>query len=94
MSHIGLPGAIGLSSKPGDAYTPYDLGWNAACKSAAHVCVAGVTLTDLNSRGWIEGYLAYVRECLETERIELRREASSAMDAADRDDPDDEPDCQ
>ena len=73
MSHIGIPGQIGLSSKEGSQYTPYELGWNAASQNGAHT-IGGLTLENLDSMGWIDGYLAYVRACLETERVELRLE--------------------
>jgi len=71
MSHIGIPGPIGVSGKGDDKYSPYDLGWNTA--SSNFHPITGLTLENLDSRGWIEGYLAYVRAYLETEKIELRR---------------------
>lgn len=72
MSHSGIPGPIGLSSKDGAQYTPYELGWNAASRDA-HPSIGGLTLENLESNGWIDGYLAYIRAYLETERMELRQ---------------------
>jgi len=68
MSYIGSPGPIGLSGKDDDKYTPYDLGWNTAFEDFHPT---KLTLKNLESRGWIDGYLAYIREYFNTEKTEL-----------------------
>lgn len=73
MSHSGIPGPIGL--RGGDKFyelSAFERGWNEAFKSQHPFNYP--PLEDLDSLGWIEGYVAYVRSCLETEREELRRQ--------------------
>ena len=70
----GLPGAVGLPGVERTGYTNFEKGWNKACSDSLHSHISNIPLENLESFGFVEGYLAYVRAILETRTLDLRDE--------------------
>ena len=83
MSFRGLPGHCGLPGAgiPCQEHSPYEKGWNQAADDSLQIKIKidNISLQDLESFGFINGYLAYINEILHNRTLDLRDDLSKKI---------------